>query len=143
MGFWKEVNVSKMTANQWLSLVFVDQKGLVASFSWKKISALPQNILWFVAAPASHSLTCMDADGTPSHDQVNNFPKSMFTVERPVNSAEILQGSHLTPQSKVQEVELTEQKRRGWLVHGTSEGQFLHVQLLLEYRQRQTRGKIK
>lgn len=85
----------------------------------------------------------MDADGTQSHDQVNNFPKAVFTVERPVNSAEILQGSHLTPQSKVQEVELTEQKRRGWLVQGTSEGQFLHVQLLLEYRQGQTRSKIK
>lgn len=33
MGFWEDVNVSKMTANQCLSLVFVDQKGLVVTFS--------------------------------------------------------------------------------------------------------------
>lgn len=33
MGFWKEVNASKMTAIQCLSLVFMDQKGLLATFS--------------------------------------------------------------------------------------------------------------
>lgn len=62
----------------------------------------------FVIAPESCSLTCMGTDGTQSCNQTNKFPKAMLSVERPISSAEILQGSHATPQSKVQEVELIE-----------------------------------
>lgn len=143
MGFWKEVNASKMMAIRCLFLVFMDQKGLVATFSRKKISTLSHTIWGFVIAPESHSLTCKSVDGGQSYDQVNNCPKATFTAERPISSAEILQGSHVTAQSEVQEVELTERKRRGWLVQGTSQGQILHVQLLLECRQKQTRRKTK